>query len=236
MSILAYFDKAYVVNLPSRTDRRREIEAMFDRLGLSDWRERVKFHPAHRPESPGGFRTIGARGCFISQLEVLRQARDAGAGNVLLMEDDLEIAPDFVRRGDELTRELDRGDWSIAHLGHVLELPVEDPNRLFQHYVDPIQTAHFVVFRGEALPGLIEFLESVLQRPAGHPEGGPMDVDGAYSFYRWVHPGVRAIVATPSLGFQRSSASDITTRWFDQIPGLRAAAAAGRWVKRRGRV
>ena len=82
-------------------------------------------------------------------------------------------------------------------------------------------TNQFYAVHGQILDPLIAYLEAVLTRPAGHPDGGPMHVDGALTMFRERHPGPLTLVARSNLGWQRSSSSDISTRRFDQIPVLR---------------
>ncbi|WP_165251393.1 LPS biosynthesis glycosyltransferase [Paludisphaera soli] len=233
MGILDYFSRGYVINLPSRTDRRRETEAMFRRVGLVDWREHIEFHAATRPRSAEGYASLGARGGLLSHTAVLRKALDQGARNVLVMEDDLEISPEFVAKGEAIAEALDREEWGFAYFGHCLDdLGEPIPGRPLQRYDGPILLAHFLAVNGTVLPRLVEFMESVDKRPAGHPDGGPMFADGALTFFRMRNPDVLTLAANPNLGLQRSSKSDITTRWFDEIPGVGAVARPLRRVKR----
>lgn len=76
------------------------------------------------------------------------------------------------------------------------------------------------------IEAMVGYLEAMLKRPNGSPEGGPMHVDGAYSWFRRAHPGVAAYVCTPSVAQQRYSRSDIS------VPtGWRATAAAD-WARK----
>ena len=62
--------------------------------------------------------------------------------------------------------------------------------------------------------------------------GGPMDIDGAYSTFRQLYPEIITLVANPSLGYQRSSRSDITPyRWFDKPGILRFLSSKMRRIK-----
>jgi glycosyl transferase, family 25 len=63
--------------------------------------------------------------------------------------------------------------------------------------------------QGTCIPMFAGFLRQVLDRPPGHPEGGPMHVDGAYTTFRRNHPEFMTLAAIPSLGHQRASRSDI---------------------------
>jgi hypothetical protein len=56
-----------------------------------------------------------------------------------------------------------------------------------------------------------------------------MHVDGAYSMFRMRYPDRVTLMATPSLGSQRSSRSDIATnKWYDRTPVIREIASIAR--------
>ncbi len=231
MMVMDYFPKSYIVNLPSRTDRRRQMNRMLKRLGPSPQDGRIEYFPAIRPESAGGFVSIGARGCFMSHLGLLKKARDAGLPRVLIMEDDLEITPDFTAMSSALIKVLEREDWGFAYFGHALSDETEPASsEPLRPYQGPIQLTHFFAINGKILPRVVDFLETLLQRPPGHPDGGPMHVDGAYSTFRKQNPDVLTLAARPNLGWQRSSKSDIHSHWFDSVPGLSTAVSVLRTI------
>lgn len=83
-----------------------------------------------------------------------------------------------------------------------------------------------------AIARLVPYLQAMLERPSGDPAGGPMHVDGAYSWFRRAHPDLRTVLATPPLGYQRPSRTDVhALRWFDRLPGLHRVAALLRRVR-----
>ena len=62
----------------------------------------------------------------------------------------------------------------------------------------------------------------MLARPSGHPLGGPMHVDGAYNWFRKDFPAYTTIIATPKLGFKRSSDSSIADiSWKNRLPFIK---------------
>ncbi|WP_367026704.1 glycosyltransferase family 25 protein [Methylococcus sp. ANG] len=234
MPLMDYFDCCYVINLPERRDRRREMEKELERAGMPPESGRVEFFPAIRPESAGPFPSIGAHGCFMSHLGILREARGQGLRNVLILEDDLTFAAQFPAVEEKLLGELRETRWDFAFFGHVLELPEAGLDSAhLEPYAGPIVTAHFYAVNGPVIERLLAFLDTLLQRPPGHPDGGPMHVDGAYSTFRQQNPDVVTLVAVPSLGWQRSSRSDIyPNRWYDRWPLVRDLVA----LARRGKV
>ncbi|TPV93590.1 MAG: glycosyltransferase family 25 protein [Myxococcales bacterium FL481] len=232
LSLAGYFEGIYVVNLPERTDRRREME---QELAQTDLGAKVEFFPAVRPDEAGDWPSIGARGCFRSHYDIIQRARENGLNNVLIFEDDLTLDPKLARHAESLLAELAERPWDLLYFGHVLELPAE-PVSLQQAAPQlPIKTTHCYAVNGRAFDELLHFLELVMSRPAGHPLGGPTHYDGALSMFRTQHPARVTLYASPSLGHQRSSRSDITGRWFDEVAGLRWLADRARSLRARVR-
>lgn len=186
--------KKYVINLASRPDRRRQVEAQLQRVGWG-----AEFVNAKRPDDAAGFPSIGARGCFESHLEVLR--RGVGS-NVILMEDDLNFSRGF-ESGWPLAIAKLPDDWSIFYPAADIGAGLVDPSV-------GVMCAHMMAFRGSVVPRVIAELETIKSRPGGHPLGGPMHVDGAYSTIRTQNPDIETYAHSPPLGYQRSSRSDIT--------------------------
>jgi GR25 family glycosyltransferase involved in LPS biosynthesis len=82
----------FVINLATRADRRAEMEAQLNRVG---WQ--AEFFAAFRPNAAEGFPSIGARGCYLSHLAVLRLGLRS-RNHVLIMEDDLNFVEGFSRQ------------------------------------------------------------------------------------------------------------------------------------------
>lgn len=190
------------------------------------------FFPAIRPASAGGFSSIGAHGCFLSHLAVLKAARNSGAERVVILEDDVNFVQGFRKKWDAAIHRLRGHQWSMFYPGHALDSLPEgfkllDPKKI-------VPCTHFIMIEVNALPTLIEGLEKILRRPAGHPLGGPMHVDGAYSTIRAQNPQLDTYAVAPVLGYQRPSKTDIReARWFDRIEALEAIVSFGRKLKDR---
>jgi glycosyl transferase, family 25 len=234
MHVLEYFQQIYVINLPNRHDRRREMAEQLNSIGLSFDAPCVRLFEAVRPEAPGGFPSIGTRGCFLSHLGVLRHARDRQFERILIFEDDLNFAPDFNARICNVVAELEKTDWSLFYGGYVadsLPQPEGTGGVLRLSPADLLSTTHFIGFRFPAIGEAVTYLENILTRPPGDPNGGPMHVDGAYCRFRQQFPTKITLVSVPMLGYQRKSRTDIhSLRWFDRIPGIRQGVA---WMRRR---
>lgn len=230
-----YFDRIFIINLPSRTDRQAEIATQLKNIGLSFAGGRVELFPAVRPDEAGGFPSIGARGCFMSHLAVLRMAQQLGLQRVAIFEDDLDFVADFNVRIQPLLLRLSSVDWSIFYGGYHLDRPIDGSAQGELLVVQPdllIGTTHFVVFQGAAIAAAVHYLEAILTRPAGDPAGGPMHVDGAYNWFRRENPQFKTALATPELGVQRASRTDIHELcWYDKVPIFREGIACLRQVK-----
>lgn len=235
-SLMDYFQQVYVINLPNRRDRRREITGQMEKIGLSFSQPNILLFSAVRPDSPGDFPSIGARGCFLSHLKILQHAYSKGFERILIFEDDLNFAADFKERIDKVISELEFYDWSVFYGGYFLQDSLESEKGGELVPVSPskvVQTSHFVGFRGPAIGEAISFLEKMLTRPAGDPKGGPMHVDGAYNWFRRAFPSKLTLLAAPELGYQRSSRTDIhELRWFDRMPVVDLTVASLRKLRR----
>lgn len=217
-----------VINLETRPDRRAEMTRQLARVG---WE--ADFFPAVRPSDAGGFESIGARGCFMSHLSILQQARDDRVGLLMIMEDDLNFNKHFAELWDVAYQQLlGQDSWSIFYPAHTLDLA--DGGLRFVAPSTPIRCTHFMVFSGRALSSICAELEAILDRPPGSPEGGPMHVDGAYSTIRAKYPELTTFCHAPSLGFQRPSRTDIGNQsLFDKISILEPLVRIGRNAKAR---
>lgn len=234
-ALLDTFDNIVFINLAHRTDRLREIGAQFARLGLSlDHPQLLRFEACSFNE-PGDFPTAGTRGCFHSHLGVWRDAFKRGDRSTLLIEDDLDFAPDIEKTLPEALDALAHQDWSHFY-GAVLEWhPATSPSSPLARAeaVEPILGGHFIAMRDDAIAKSVAYLDAILTRPAGSPDGGPMHVDGAYGWFRQANPADRTFVANPDLGFQRSSRTDIhALRWPDRLPIIRDVTAIARRMRR----
>lgn len=233
---LDYFDSVYIINLASRIDRRREMAAQLARIGLSFESHNVRLFRAVKPRESGQFSTVGARGCFMSHLGVLRHAVEHRFQRILILEDDLNFSDDFSARIDGVLHALKSGGWGMFYGGYVLERAVRHAagEVISLSPDEPVQTAHFVGFHGAAISDAAGYLAAMLERPGGDPAGGPMHVDGAYCWFRRSHPHHVAVLAVPELGYQRASRTDIhELKWFDTVPVVRGGVALLRRLRNR---
>ncbi|MET4102645.1 glycosyl transferase family 25 [Roseovarius sp. MBR-78] len=224
----------HVINLAERHDRRREFARQLRRVGLGFDDPGVVLFDAVRPDTLAGFPTIGARGCFLSHLDILRAARDAGAERIAICEDDLDFSADFEVRAPAVLDALAAAEWDIFYGGFdAAAHGMKVPTGLLR--LDPGQNVlctHFLALRRPAIAALVPYLEAMTRREMGDPKGGPMHVDGAYSHFRADHPQMVTQAACPTLGHQRASRTDVhDLRWFDRLPVFREAAQVYRRLR-----
>ena len=212
MTVFSHFDQIRIINLASRTDRRREMDRELERAGLkSD--ARVSYFPAIRPNDAGTFTSIGARGVYESQKQILREAAGANQ-SVLILEDDCEFIT------GAWNCELPAG-WDIFYGGHYA-------TNLEDLINSDIVGAHMMGFSREGAKSVSTYLEQ-LEYEGIHPP-----IDAAYVWFRRAYPKVATHFAVPPMAGQRSSRSDIAAlRWFDRMPIVRMGVSVLR-VMRRG--
>ena len=231
------FDQVYVINLPDRIDRKNEILAQLKKIGLSFESPLVQLFPAVRPEDKGAFPSVGARGCFLSHLGVLRNAIEARHKSILILEDDVDWTPAALAAGGNLSSVLKGSDWDFLHGGLGNDAGKSTTNDFCLNalkYDESIMLAHFVGMRGKTIALAHNYLEALLGRPPGSPLGGPMHVDGAYNWLRREHSELRGYVCLPSIARQRPSTSDITpATGFKALPVVSHVLAIVRTVRKR---
>ncbi len=232
--LLSHFEHISIINLPDRADRRKEMESELRQLGSTPKAGLVEFFPALRATAKDDWPSFGARGCFLSHYTVLKQARERGLRNILVLEDDCEFAQLLVEIQRNIVKTLSETPWDFVHLGHS-ERPAATETPALVRWYGPVMCTHLYAVNHAVLDRLVTFLEQVMQRPEGHPEGGPQHYDGALAMFRAQNEDLVTLLAAPNLARQRSSRSDIHGRWFDQVPGLRAAVNGLRKVSRRVR-
>jgi len=216
------FDRIYLISLADRRERRRHALKQIARFIGTDLPQ-LQVFDAIRPTESAGFPNAGARGCFLSHLDVLKQALASGYERILVLEDDIYFNPSVL--SVELPPE-----WGLVYLGH--SLPALTPTRV-EHYSGQVLMTHCYAVSGVVLPLLVRYLDAMLLRPPGDPRGGPMPIDCAFNWFRAANPQASTWVALPSICRQAPFPSDITARrWFDRAPLIRQVLFSARSFKR----
>jgi glycosyl transferase family 25 len=216
-SVFSHYDRIQIVNLPHRTDRRREMERELGKLDIS---VPVSYFPAIKMEDRGPFLRVGSHGAYLSHLAILKSAAALGE-SVLILQDDCKFLPQA--RTHEVAESTD-----IFYGGY----DASDPADL---HGSNIIGAHFMGFSASAAKKAAVYLESLLDpnfppepRAAAQPQFDPAirpPIDGALVWFRRVHPEIQTEFAM--LSTQRSSRTDIgDLSLIDRLPIPAAAVGA----------
>lgn len=221
--LLSIFDRIYVINLTQREDRRREMDAELNRIGLGLYHPAITLFPASLPKDKGRFSSRGARGCFESHLAVHRTILDDGVGRALVLEDDASFVSDFTALLTAIDADLQALDWDLLY--SVTPLQDEPGDEVVGDSLlrlSPEHTfimAHFVGFSHRLSTLAVPYLEAMYSREPGDPSGGAMHVDGAYCWLRQAYPELLVLGSRSPLAVQRPSRSDIADlRIWDRVP------------------
>ncbi len=236
-ALLSVFDRIYVINLVARMDRRAEVARQLARLGLGFDHPAVTLFPASRFDDPGNFPAAGIRGCYMSHLRVMADALERGEERILLMEDDADFSRAFEQRFAAMAPALSAGEWGVFYgwqPEHYADAEDPEDTDLMEVAADtPVKLTHFMGFSQVAMATIVPYLEAMAARPMGDPAGGPMNVDGAYSWCRAAHPEIVTLCTRTPIAVQRPSRSDIyNAKWFDRIGLARPLVTALRRAKR----
>ncbi|MEI8185385.1 MAG: glycosyltransferase family 25 protein [Chlorobiaceae bacterium] len=233
MNLVEYFDKTVIINLPERSDRRAETKHEFDCINWPIGKDNIDFFSAIRPENNAGFPSIGARGCFLSHLKAIKTATNEKVNNILILEDDISFISDINRVGTEVINLLKHIDWGFLYLGHEYK-SLQPSNQILERISESLPLTHFYAINGNVFERFITFLEQLQKRMPGDQLGGPMHYDAAISTFRLQNPDINTFAVIPSLGYQRSSRTDLheLSVW-DKWPLLSSITGGLRSIKNR---
>jgi len=207
------FDRVRIINLPHRADRRREMTAELERIGLTVDGVRIAFFEACSTQDDGGFYSKGAYGCYLSHLTILE-----GGGSVLILEDDCDFTP--------TVRDYEFGDSDIFYGGYYAKNPDDLQN-------SDIIGAHMMGYSEKAASIAAVYLRQLLD-PEFRDFVPPPPIDGALVWLRRKYPDLSTKFAVPPLAFQRPSRTDIgDLKMIDRVPWMQSAVHLARRIKRR---
>jgi GR25 family glycosyltransferase involved in LPS biosynthesis len=128
------FDKIYYLNLDSREDRKNRIEDHFNKFKITAERipgtiitpEQVNDYNKGMVLDEYNLGLAPARiGCAVTQLKAIQAAKDAGAKNVLIFEDDTFIFEEHIEALKEALKELEYlPKWDMLFLGANVLSPI----------------------------------------------------------------------------------------------------------------
>jgi glycosyl transferase, family 25 len=181
-----------------------------------------------------GFPSRGVYGNSLSHLDILRRAAKDDLQAAWVLEDDAIFRSSF-RRFDvqkKMCDQLAMASWDLCFLGHTISKELSDrPVGLIPCELS-FRWSHCYLVNKRFIPELVKYLEATLERPAGHPEGGRLFIDGAFNLIRELRPEIRTLVFNPTLSIQAGSQSSLNPEiWYDGIQSLHWLAERSRSVR-----
>lgn len=203
------FDRVRIISLPHRKDRRREMTAELNKLGIGIDGDRVAFFDAFKVGDKSCFYSAGAHGCFLSHLHLLENA----LGSILILEDDCdftaEAASYIVPKCDIFYGGYIASDPADLHGSDIVGAHMMgyfNPNHVAAYYRRMYEDEKARNFQNMPVP------------------------DGAAVWYRRAYPETVTAFAPDPLAHQRPSRTDVAEpHWIDRIP---MAATFARKIKR----
>jgi hypothetical protein len=243
MSLPTYLGSAFLINLRERTDRLELAKAELSRVGWELGPSGVNLYSAKKFADRNGFPSAGVRGAFHSHFECLKLASAAGSCGALILEDDIAFSPAVATQASNIIAELQHRKWDFVYFGHENTGPISvgfnDHSKSelqFHPWSGNIEGLHFYAVNGSIIHELLAHLDRVTKGAEGDQQFGPMPVDGAFNVFRRLNPHVKTLIASPKLGWQRPSRSDISPRRIDKVRALRPITTAFRYLKYLGQI
>lgn len=184
--------KTFVINLDHRKDRLVSITQELEKVGITDWERFPGIIPKAIPEqflkNKDIKYRIGARGCLLSHLEILKKAKKENLEYILILEDDTIFKNDVGILKSQL-----KNNWDMIYLcGNHDKLKKINKNLAKINYT---LTTNAYLVHSKIYDFLIENLEKCNRE---------IDV-----FYANIHSKNNCYAIVPSLAYQKPDYSDI---------------------------
>lgn len=219
MSLLEYFQQVSIIHLPDRVDRHRAMARELSHLGIDIRDPRVRIPFAPRPDDANGYTSRGVYGSFLSHYTILKDALEAGLPAAWVLEDDAIFRRRMASCQPQLVEVLQRTPWDMCFFGHTLSHELAGLPTGLVPYNGSFYWAHCYAVHARALPRVVAYLEETMANPPGHPRGGKVYIDAAYTLLRRLEPDFITLVANPVLSIQKGSISSLGGGyWYDRNP------------------
>ena len=190
MKLDQLFELGYLINLKERVGRWELCDQEFYKINYYPRRFEAVKHE------------VGRVGCYLSHLEILRQARDKNQ-NVLIMEDDVEFDEDCRQVLEASLDELCDLDYDMIYFGGNILRPFYQVTKHWAR-LSHCQSTHCMAFNKKFLPAVVGFLENNSAQKTG------LAIDQLYA--DWLVPNCKAYIIVPMIARQRSDFSTIENK------------------------
>jgi GR25 family glycosyltransferase involved in LPS biosynthesis len=187
MKLDQIFELGYLINLKERADRWELCDNEF---------YKINYYPVR---FEGVKHDVGRIGCFLSHLEILKQAQKENK-NVLIMEDDVEFDEDCRQVLEASLDELCGMQWDMAYFGGNILRPFFQIKKHWAR-LSHCQSTHCYSIQKNFLTTVINFLENNSAQKTG------LAIDQLYADY--LIPNCKAYIIVPMIARQRSDFSTI---------------------------
>jgi len=189
---------AFYINLDHRTDRRAEIEAELDRIGITCERfPAIKYDP-------------GIVGCNYSHIAVLKEAQRRGYESVLIFEDDFQFLVDKETFWSIMAETAKNVSYDVVMLGYNMRESKEHSEHLVK-VVEAQTTSAYIVHSSMYTP-LINLWEMATERLIKTGEHWVYALD---QIWKRLQPSSNWYATKVRIGLQRPSFSDIGQKFSD---------------------
>jgi len=229
MAFIDFVDRLAIIHLPDRIDRLKALTLELAAVGIDIRSPKVLMTTPPMPTSAHGFASCGVYSNYLSHLTIIENAYSSGLDTVWVLEDDAIFSQKFRYQQDAIASLLQENDWDLCFIGHSVwrDLPTSPTGLL--RFSGPFVWSHSYVVHRRVMTRLIEYLQTSMNRPAGHPEGGKITLDAALFFFRQINPDLICLASSPCLSVQKGSLSSLApgAKW-KQAAGIRSVMQLAR--------
>lgn len=189
--------KIFYINLESRKDRRVEMEAQFENLGIpADKIERIEAVPD----------SFGAIGCTRSHIKAIQLAQQQGLKNALILEDDFNFTVEYLHENLAELKHLNFAWDVIMFSGNLLRHT--NHSTVFSKVVKALTSAGYLV-NGGYYQTLLKNYQQGLEKLITSRSKLHYAID---EWFSKLQPRDKWFIFVKKAGYQRCSYSDIEKR------------------------
>lgn len=116
-----YCEHIYYINLDKRTDRLEHMKNVLSKFNINAtrWAGVTKDDPCHRLNK-------GQYGCKLSHVNLIRHALENGYERIMILEDDIDIRPEFEQYMNSIVSQLKSDEYDIFYLYSYMNKNMKD--------------------------------------------------------------------------------------------------------------